>query len=83
MPAVCLRLLVLECLCATICLITDLSICTHTLAGMTASAMLVMRKRKIDEANRNVKAEAEVVGIKSDPDVEFHTSCLSFSTIAC
>lgn len=38
--------------------------------------MLVMRKRKIDEANRNVRAEAEVVGIKSDPDVECHTSCL-------
>ena len=47
---------------------------------MTASVMLVTRKRRIDEANRNARAEVEVAGIKSDPDVEYNTACSAMST---
>ena len=57
----------------------DVSICTLISAGMTASAMLVTRKRRIDEANKNARAEVEVEEIKNDPDVECHT-CSTMST---
>lgn len=55
----------------------DLTLCTHISAGRTVNVMLVMKKRRIDEANRSARAEAEVVGTKSDPDDEWHTCSLN------